>query len=394
MIHVLFVDDDLSVLGDLKNMLQMTGASWEIALASSGAEALEIMDAEDFDVICSDLQMPEMDGAELLQIVRDTHPYTMRILMSGNADTSYTSQLVPHAHQYLHKPCQPRMVRSVIERAWELGQRLRDPELKAILGNITDLPRPPQSIMRLNAILGSPDADVDSVAEIVGSDMGLTVKLFQLVNSASYGLSRSINEVREAVAYLGMNTVRNLAISVEVFRSVSGASTEHSDYIAYLHEHGAQVASIARQLVVDRRQASEAFVAGLLHDVGLLVVAAYLPDRFTALRETCANGNLSIRDVEFEVLGANHSDLGAYLLNLWGVPYGVVEAVARHHDACDLPERKMDATHAVAIAEAIANSNHPDLPMREDNEEALGRKYLEELGLLERVAGLLAAQRA
>ena len=390
MIQVLFVDDDMSVLGDLRDMLSMAGAEWNIVLATSGEEALRFMEEQIFDVVVSDLRMPGMDGSELLAIVRDTHPTTMRILMSGNADSAYTQQLVPHAHQFLHKPCQPRLVRAVVERAWELGQRIADPELRKIVGTITDLPRPPHSIMRLNAILDSPDADVNSVTEVVSDDMALTVKLFQLVNSASYGLNRSISEVREAVAYLGMNTVRNMAVSVELFRNVSTASTVHSDYISHLHEHGSLVAGYARQLVLDRKQANEAFVAGLLHDVGLLVVAAYLPDRFTAVREACGNGNFAIRDVEYELIGANHSDIGAYLLNLWGLPYAVVEAVARHHDAFDLSERKMDATHAVAIAEAIVDSSLPGTQVREASDEALNKKYLEELGLLERVAGLLA----
>lgn len=391
MIQVLFVDDDAAVLEDLRNMMLMSGAEWDIRLATSGEEALRYLENGIFDVVVSDMKMPGIDGAELLAIVRDQYPDAMRILMSGNSDLSFTARLVPQAHQFLHKPCQPSLVKALVERAYELGQRLSDPELRRTLGQITELPRPPQSILRLNALLDSPDSDVQEIAEVVEQDMALTVKLFQLVNSAYYGLQRNIQDVREAVAYLGMNTVRNLAVSVEVFRSITATSVAHSDAVQELHDHASQVAQMARQLVLVRDQANEAFVAGLLHDVGLLALVSYFPDRFTELQDASTRSGLPIWEIETEIVGANHADLGAYLLNLWGLPFGVVEAVARHHDAMTLSQRKMDATHAVCIADAIISSQSQGKSFREGIDAAgLDTAYLEELGVLERVAGLLA----
>jgi putative nucleotidyltransferase with HDIG domain len=389
-IRVLFVDDDIAVLDDLRRSLQICGANWDITIATSGEEALKLIDEYGCDVIVTDMRMPGMDGAELLAIVRDEHPELMRILMSGNSDISFTQRLVPQAHQFLHKPCQPSVVIPLVERVYELSRRIYDNELKRVLGQITELPRPPQSVLRLNALLDDPEAGLEDVAEVVEQDMALTVKLFQLVNSAQYGLLRSIQDVREAVSYLGMNTVRNLAVSVEVFRTFSAESSQHAGVIQELHEHAYHVAQIARQLVLVRDQANEAFVAGLLHDVGLLAVVSYFPDRFAALHEAAEHSELPIWDLEMEMVGAHHSDLGAYLLNLWGLPYSVVEAVSRHHDAPQLPQRKMDPTHAVCIADAIVSSQHNGKLLRESGEAGLETSYLEELGVLERVAGLLA----
>jgi HD-like signal output (HDOD) protein len=127
-----------------------------------------------------------------------------------------------------------------------------------------------------------------------------------------------------------------------------------------------------------------------LHDVGLLALVSHMPDRFAELQEASQKSALSIFELEVDVIGANHADLGAYLLNLWGLPYAVVEAVARHHDAMTLPQRKMDPTHAVCIAEAIVSSQYNGKLLREGVEAGLETAYLEELGVLERVAGLLA----
>ena len=215
MMRVLFVDDDQSLLADLSRSLEICGAKWDIALANSGEDALKLLEEFECDVIVTDMRMPGMDGAELLALVRDEHPEVMRILMSGNSDFTFTQRLVPQAHQFLHKPCQPSVVIPLVERVNELGRRIFDKELKRVLGQITDLPRPPQSILRLNSLLDDPEVGLEDVAEVVEQDMALTVKLFQLVNSAQYGLLRQIQDVREAVSYLGMNTVRNLAVSVE-----------------------------------------------------------------------------------------------------------------------------------------------------------------------------------
>lgn len=390
MIQVLFVDDDVSALQELRAAL-LDITNWEMRFAKSGEEAIRYLENGIFDVVVADLTMPNMDGAELLGLVRDQYPDAMRILMSGNSDLSFTARLVPQAHQFLHKPCVPSLVKSLVERAYELGQRLIDPELRRTLGQITELPRPPQSIMRLNALLDSPDADVQDIAEVVEEDMALTVRLFQLVNSAYYGLTRNIQDVREAVAFLGMNTVRNLAVSVEMLRTINSTSTVDVEVLQELQDHASHVAQIAKQLVLVREQANEAFVAGLLHDIGLLALASYFPERFEQLREAAARSSLPLWDIETEIIGANHADLGAYLLNLWGLPFAIVEAVARHHDAVELPQRKMDPTHAVAIADLIVNTQWPGKSLRENGEVALDTAYLKELGVLERVAGLLAA---
>lgn len=390
MIRVLLVDDDVQLLEELQRSLHICGAQWEIALAYSGDDALKLLEEFEADVVVTDMRMPGMDGAELLAIVRDEYPEVMRILMSGNSDFQFTQRLVPQAHQFIHKPCQPSVVIPLVERVYQLGSRIFDKELKRVLGGITELPRPPQSVLRLNALLDDPEAGLEDVAEVVEQDMALTVKLFQLVNSAQYGLLRTIQEVREAVSYLGMNTVRNLAVSVEVFRTLSEASGDYAGIVQELHEHAYGVAQVARQLVLDRNQANEAFVAGLLHDVGLLAVVSYFPDRFEKLQEASVKSGLPIWDLEMDTVGAHHSDLGAYLLNLWGLPFSVVEAVSRHHDATLLPQRKMDPTHAVCIADAIVSSQHNGKLLRESTEAGLETSYLEELGVLERVAGLLA----
>ena len=387
---MLFVDDDVAVLEEFRDLLFMSGVPWNVVLASSGEQAMRMLEDLEVDVIVADLKMPGMDGAELLALVRDEYPDVMRILMSGNSDVQFTAQLVPQAHQFLLKPLSVDTVFNVVERVDHVGRRLADSELKQTLSQITELPRPSQSVLRLNSLLDSADSDVNEVADVVEQDIALTVKLFQLVNSAYYGLSRNIQEVREAISYLGMTTVRNLAVSIEVFRTVSATAMRHEDVVGELHEHGNATAALARQLVLGREQGNEAFVGGLLHDVGLLALVSYMPDRFEELKRASESSSLSLWDLELDIIGANHADLGAYLLNFWGLSFPIVEAVARHHDSADIAQRKMDAAHAVGVASAIVTSQQKWSALPFNHNHPLDTTYFKELGVLERVAGLMA----
>lgn len=392
MIHVLFVDDDISLLEGVRTMTYLAAPEWDLHLATGGHEALRILAERPIDVLVTDLKMPVMDGAELLAIAAEQYPDVTRILMSGNLDVAFTLQLVPDAQQVLLKPVEPSVLRSTVERSYELGRRLTNPELHRALREVADLPRPPESVTRLNALLEDPDVGVREVAEVVETDMALTAKVFQMVNSAYFGLVRSITDIGEAVSYVGIGTVRNLAVTVALQRAVTATSAVHAAVVAELHERANLVARMARQLVLVRDQANEAYVAGLLHDIGMLALVSYFPDRFTELEDACRRSSLSICDLEADIVGATHPDIGAYLLQQWGLPFTVVEAVARHHDAPRLPQRRMDPTHAVCIAEAIVSSQRHGRLLRGGVDDGLETAYLEELGVLERVAGLMAAE--
>jgi len=382
-IEILFVDDEPSLLAGLRRMLYSMRSEWSMRFVGSAPEALEMLREHPADVVVSDMRMPVMDGATFLTHVREEFPDTVRIILSGYTEFASALRSVPVAHQFLNKPCDSAMLKTAVQRSCELQQRLMSTGLRRLVGAVGALPSPPHILENLNRCLASNEPSIDEVAKVISGDIAMTAKLLQLANSAFFGLAREVREVSQAIAYLGLATVRDLATAAEAFRSFTSTDPDIVSWVTELEAHSADVATIASQLTDDRDRAMDAYSAGLLHDIGNLVLATTATDKFRSLRASTAGDPIGN---ERELLGATHADLGAYLLTLWGLPYGLVDAVAHSHDASDQPW-EMSVTHAVHVAEAISEERAGG-PVT--SPKALDPNYLEALGISSLVAELRA----
>src|SRR5208337_2001432 len=216
--RVLFVDDEPRILEGLRRMLRPQRHEWEMAFAPGGEAALALMEASPFDVIVSDMRMAGMDGATLLCRVRELYPQMVRIVLSGHTELSTALRVVPVAHQFLAKPCDAEMLRVAIERACHLKALLHDDSIRRTVGALCELPSLPRTYHALTLALADPDTSIQRIAGIVELDVGISTKVLQLVNSAFFGIARSITNIQNAVSYLGISTLKSLVLSVEVFR--------------------------------------------------------------------------------------------------------------------------------------------------------------------------------
>ncbi len=385
MIRVLFVVDDPASLLSLRHSMAKLAHEWDLKFFGVVEEALASMSERPFDVVVADMSGSSLTGSELLALVQYQHPRVVRVLLAGDGEDNAVSKSAGVAHRILRKPCDPVELRCAIERVFDLEQRLNDPDLQAMIGEVGELPRPSAAVTRLNDVLASEDASVDNIATIISDDINMTAKLLQIVNSAYYGLAHHITEPREAVAYLGLNAVRDVVVANEMLRAFESVSPPVQALVDELHEHAIAVAHLARELMTNRNRASEAYVAALLHDVGLLLIASCAPDRFLELHVQTMRSSLSLREVEMEVIGAHHSDLGALLLDMWGLPSEIVEAVACHYDADTVPSTGIDAVHAVHIADVVVGSRAEGDSLRWKCEGELDEDYLREMGVADRI---------
>ena len=389
MTQVLVVEDDANVTSVLRSVLHENHLNWDVRFVSNGEDALELMEHRSFDVIVTQAQLHGITGAELLSIVRFQAPMATRILMADvNAADALAAGAV-QAHRVLLNPVNPRVLAEVIDRTHMLQQNLQDPELQAMISGIDFLPRPTEAVRTLNELISRPGVSALQVARTIERDPSMTAKLLSVINSAYYGLSHQVVEVSEAVAYLGLDVVRNLCISNELMRSLEGESTYTQSAVTAINEHSLTVAHVARELLSDRRAASNAYIAALLCDVGLLVLANDQPEKLLALQVHLMRSNLPITEVEMEVFGVHHAHLGAAILELWGLPENIIEAVSSHHDAHLLPGSCLDIAHAVHIAECLVSSRQEDDEEMEYNHgEVLEGDYLERLGAGEAITRL------
>ncbi len=355
--RILFVDDDPQVFDGLQRSLAPEGDEWEMSFAPDADAALLLFSTTPFDIVISDLRMPKTDGASLLKTVRERWPGTVRIILAGQGDMEDALRAAPVAHQFLLKPCDPKTLRTAIERATNLSELLNNKLLAGIVGSVQDLPVMPRAYLELRETLSNPNYSLKKIVHIVEQDVGISAKLLQLVNSAFFGLPREISSVHMAVAYIGAEMLQNLVLSAEVFhvfekgKSVKGFSFED------LHMHSQLTAKIAGHLLPASPARDAAIVAGLLHDVGKLVLATRSPQHFTRSIQEARVEKIPLYVGEQQLMGISHAEVGAYLLGLWGLPSTVVEAVANHHVPARIPQNTLDAVGAVHIANSLANQN-------------------------------------
>ena len=379
--RILFVDDEPRILEDLRRMLRSQRQEWELAFAPGAETALALMEASPFDVIVSDMRMPGMDGAALLARVREKYPHVVRIVLSGHTELSTALRVVPVAHQFLTKPCDAEMLRVAIERACHLKALLHDDSIRSMVGGLGELPSLPRTYHALTLALADPNASIQKIARIVEFDVGISAKVLQLVNSAFFGIARSMTNIRNAVSYLGLSTLKSLVLSVEVFRVFAPKGHLEGFSLEDLQRHARLTSYIAARLPVPTHLIDIAMVAGILHDVGKLIMAWKLPPRFKKLMAEAREEQCPLYKVEEREYGFSHAEIGAYLLGLWGLPYAVVEAVALHHAPHRVPHQTFDAASAVYIANLLAQEQDSSTPPSGENGLQRDQEYLDSLGI-------------
>lgn len=392
MTKILFVDDDPNILQGLRRILHSEHYHWEVCFAQGGDAALAMLDAAPVDVIVSDMRMPGMDGAALLTCVHEKYPEIIRFILSGHHDLSASYRAAPVAHQFLGKPCEPSALKAAIDRACRLKAVLSDESLCRIVGSMRKLPPLPRTYLELTKVLGAPDVSLDRVARVIEQDVAMAAKLLQLVNSAFFGLSREMTNVRTAVSYLGLDVLKSLVLSIGVFRSFENAAMAQVFAAEQFQRHAHLTAKIAQELPTTKHLKDATWLAALLHDVGKLVLAAKMPAYFTRNLMMAQEQSRPLFEVEQELMGVTHAEIGAYLLGLWGLPWVVVEAVAHHHSPARVPEQGLDAVAAVYIANILALECAATGPAEVTLiQPTLDEEYLDSLGVLSQLAEWRAA---
>ncbi len=353
--RILFVDDEPSILDGLKRMLRPMRTEWEMAFAPGGEAALSLMEATPFDVIVTDMRMPGMDGASLLEIVREKHPSMLRIILSGYTELQASLRAVPVAHQFLLKPCDPEMLRAGIARATSLGEVLDSRMLTSLVGALRDLPSLPRVFLELKQALAKSSTTIEQIASIVEKDIGVSAKILQLVNSAFFGLTREVSDVKTAVSCLGMSVLHDLFLTMEVFRSYTPNEFISEQYLEEFHHHSQLTARIAAGIAATLQMDPVVVLAALLHDVGKLVIAERTPAHFARALAQAEEEGIPLFEVEEKLIHISHAEVGAYLLSLWGLPYTVVEAVAHHHHPRRVPQIKVDMVLVVYLSNILAH---------------------------------------
>lgn len=379
--RIIFVDDESMVLAGLQRSLRSMREEWDMAFVTSGVEALQRMQQQPFDIIVTDMRMPVMTGAELLERVKLQFPQCFRIILSGQADQQSILRAVDPTHQYLAKPCDTNELKKRLTRAFAVRSLLKNEELQAVVSRLQALPSLPTLFLEVTHELGKPDPSLPKIVSLVSDDMAMTAKILQLVNSAFFGLRSRISSPMQAVQMLGLDTLRALVLTTHIFEKFRTHTLDEAD-ISYLWRHSMAVANFAKHIAesekADRQLIDDCFTAGLLHDAGKLILASSMETKYHHVLEVVRKGGQKLIPAETEILGCSHSEIAAYLLGLWGLPEAVIDGVAWHH----APSGSIQTGFSTTLAAHVATVFHEQLsPFWMQDGLSLDVEYLHKNGI-------------
>ena len=380
--RVLFVVNEPSAVTAFRAMLIPLADEWEMECVAAEEEALAMLAQSPVDVVLSDIHLPGMGGLQLLAEVKRRTPHVIRIASSSCAHRATIVSALEVAHQFIPKPFTAEVLKATIARAGELGARLTNESLRTLIAGIRTLPSLPHLYQELVAAMGASTASAEVATRIISQDMAMVSKLLQVVNSAFFGLRRTISSPAHAVALLGVDSVKSLVLSVQVFAQFESAKRLPIP-LETLWKHGLITGTTARDIAksqdIGSIGAEGAFMAGLLHDIGLLVLVSNFPEQYGEVLTNSQNNRMSVCDAERAVFKASHEDVGAYLLGLWGVSDAIVEAVAFHHHPRERRQDGFSLLAAVHVANAL--NEEGDLTVTSGIPTPIDHEYLTACGL-------------
>ncbi len=329
---VVFVDDEPGILRGLRTRLRRWRRRWSMHFVTSAHEALEFLAEHPCDIVVTDIRMPRMDGVELLRRLVHDYPAVGRIVLSGYADELRTAEALALAHQYLAKPCPGEVIAEAVERVLDARAKFSahaDPVLSELVGGVDALPPAPKMWLALRDVLDSKTASARQVADVVSRDPALCAKILHIVNSAWFGSVQKVTSIAQAVSMLGADMLQAIVLTLEGLHTLQPRG---GPIPLEVHQgHAVNVARVASGIAPGELR-SEAFLAGMLHDIGLWLLAARRPELLEEVVEHARETRAPLVAVERQVLGTDHASLGEALLTLWDLPEAVRSAVGAHHD--------------------------------------------------------------
>lgn len=348
---LLFVGSASCVPEGFAELIGESDLNAEIKHVATADAAFEAMQNAEFSVVLSESKLPDELGIELLASIATLKPRVVRILFDlsdGNIDMA---RALLFAHRVMPWPQDAEVLFETLSSVSELNEMLNSEHLHEVVGSVSGLPPAPKLYMALTKVLADPNSDTNQIAALVGQDPAISAKVMRMCNSAYFAGQREVTNVKAAITRLGLNTVRMIVLAAEVF------TDKASDVDRDAAQKRSMLASALALKILPGSSQDLAGTGALLAEVGLLV-----PGVVDERKRTPENASKP-----------GHTEAGAYLLGLWGLPLPIVEAVYSHRNPQRLAKQGFWVTGAVHVAIALASKE----PVDED--------YLRAVGMIDRL---------
>jgi HD-like signal output (HDOD) protein/CheY-like chemotaxis protein len=329
---ILFVDDERPILNTLQRTLR--GSEFDVFIAADGQTALELLDREPIDIIVSDMRMPNMNGHQLLRKVKELYPTTIRIIMSGHAETHDVSKamLDGSCKTYILKPWDSQSLQKTIRQLLDVRESLQEQKLLAIINSMDGLCSSPRIYHKLMDLIEQ-DADMHQIVNVIEEHPILAAKVLQMVNSAFYG--RKTGSISQAIVFLGLGAVKNIVLTTSICRllPIIGLGIFDREAVWSYANMTNRLVNLLYNKLLNKSIPHVASSVGLLYSIGLMLLVHKMPGKYAQIA-TALKGQpeKSLEQLEKEIVGVTHDNVGAYLLDWWGLPQPIIECAMFHHD--------------------------------------------------------------
>ena len=364
MMRILCIHDDPKVLESFRRALLERERDWVVRLERSSDAGLEAFHRWTPDAVIAAMRPPQVDGVDLLSHVRDERNDTIRIAIGEPALNDSTLRGLKISHRVVPEDIAAEDFVEILRRSLLLRNIVSPAPLRQLLSDIGHLPAVPHVYNELTRRLGDPSVSVLELSELVSEDVSLAAQVLRMANSAYFGRDRSVSSLVDASARLGTRLLRSLVLTAELYGRFPLSRT-----FAHRHEefqrHSSLVARIASGLEPRAAWKDDAFAAGLLHDIGKLVLMSRLSERYEAIETEARDKGRDLCAVETQRLGAHHGTIGACVLGMWGLPSMILEAVNGHHGLSLEVSHRLNPARAVALADRLAHDvTDPEIASR------------------------------
>lgn len=355
---ILFVDDEPRILQGVRRILHRKRNQWQLFFATSVKDAIALLIEHQITIAVVDMRMPPTGGDELLSHIAKHYPSCVRIVLYGQSNRDTVLKVVSSAHQFLAKPCESEQLISTLTRATELSLLISQPELKTMLAGIGDLPSMPDTYQRLKQLTQQQDYSLQQVAVLISQDPTISLKILKLVNSAFFGLPRTLVKVEEAVQILGTDKIASLVFMTELF-SCFTPDTIKLLKLQQVFDRSLQRMSYSKAICkiqnLDRQTSNLVEACCLLSDIGQIALATSMPERYLEIITLSESQQITLAEAEKRQLGTTHMHMTAYLLGVWGLPLAMTELLLTQLSSLQLPLDPNDPAVIISASDYLAH---------------------------------------
>lgn len=328
--QILLVDDELLILKALKRILSNT--DFHVIAFESGKEALMFLENQSVDMLITDIRMPEMDGIQFLEIVKHRYPDIIRLVLSGYSDEKTIYRLFEQnlAKMCIYKPWNNDELLNIINQVFETNNALNSNCVLQVIKKIDNLPVL-NNIYNELCILVDSNASISEIEHLLMKDQAIIADILRIANSAYMNIKTG--SIRKAISYIGLKYIKDIVL-VASLPKLQGIDKLNKHIYELFYNHSMltnKLCCLIYSNFLAKEIPQDSSCIGLLHEVGRIILMNNFPDEYTKIIKLASVDKRHLYQIETDIFGVGHQIMSSYLLNWWGFPFNLVDAILNHH---------------------------------------------------------------